>query len=244
MNIIKPLPGTLPMPGRPLADAAGHWPMNSLGDKIIDLSGNGNPGTLQGTAPSWTSGKFGSAILLPGTDEFVNLGAMSILAGVDSLTVSALVYSAVGQGGGNIFTDTRGRWFGRVSMGWHSGFDWMLFRVHNSEGTTDSVTALGLAANTWYHFVGVWDGATIRIYVNGVLQPDIGILTGVTHSASYGACIGCGYYNDVYSGFWNGLIARVMVLRRGLTASEVASLYRELFCMFPEQIMPEFGIAA
>ena len=68
MHILKPLPGILQKTGHILADSIALWPMNSLGNRIFDLSGRGQTGILQ-PGTSWTpgtSGRHGPAVEFDG----------------------------------------------------------------------------------------------------------------------------------------------------------------------------------
>ena len=84
---MKPPPSARLIRGQHSAQGLiGAWTMAENGGNIVsDLSGNANTGTIGGTAPSWTAGKFGSAIYLPGTNESIHfgnpiaLGAMTIV---------------------------------------------------------------------------------------------------------------------------------------------------------------------
>ncbi len=60
----------------PLAkNLIGYWVCNDgTGKKVWDYSGNGNQGTLEGTAPAWTAGGKGWAVNFPGTDERIDCG--------------------------------------------------------------------------------------------------------------------------------------------------------------------------
>jgi hypothetical protein len=37
-----------------------------------------------------------------------------------------------------------------------------------------------IATNTWYHVAGTWDGATLRVYVNGNLESAVTYGAGIT----------------------------------------------------------------
>ena len=60
----------------PLAkNLIGYWVCNDgTGKKVWDYSGNGNQGTLEGTAPTWTAGGKGWAVNFPGTNERLDCG--------------------------------------------------------------------------------------------------------------------------------------------------------------------------
>ncbi len=60
----------------PLAkNLIGYWVCNDgTGKKVWDYSGNGNQGTLEGTAPTWIAGGKGWAVNLPGTNERIDCG--------------------------------------------------------------------------------------------------------------------------------------------------------------------------
>ena len=94
MPQLKPTRGICLNRSHPLSRGlVGLWLFNEgSGNKVFDLSGNGNTGTLQGTTPSWTSGKYGSAVLLPGTDEYINCGSKAIFDNIPVKTVVIWVY--------------------------------------------------------------------------------------------------------------------------------------------------------
>ncbi|MHA1302132.1 MAG: LamG domain-containing protein [Candidatus Heimdallarchaeaceae archaeon] len=53
----------------------GYWPMDEPnGATVFDMSGEGNDGTLEGTAPTRVTGKVKKCINFPGTDERVDCG--------------------------------------------------------------------------------------------------------------------------------------------------------------------------
>ena len=70
-----------------------------------------------------------------------------------------------------------------------------MLRAHRNAGSTTSYLDVytTLAANTWYHFVQVFDGTDLYIYVNGQLLSKGPGLTGAASNASYSALIGRGW---------------------------------------------------
>ena len=63
-----------------MADLGGAWLFDEEDAELIeDISGNENHGAVFGK-PRWEEGKFGSAILLNGANEYINCGAPESLA--------------------------------------------------------------------------------------------------------------------------------------------------------------------
>jgi prepilin-type N-terminal cleavage/methylation domain-containing protein len=72
--------------------------------------------------------------------------------------------------------------------------------------------------NVWYHIVGTWDGAHIRLFANGV---DIGNptpLTGSILTTTNTLKIGRHY---AIASFFNGIICEVAIFNRALSAEEI-----------------------
>jgi len=97
------------------------------------------------------------------------------------------------------------------------------FQVHST--TTNSNYALGSPSDwgpdAWYHVAGVWEGDTIKVYVNGVLVGD---------SAASGTPLTDGnvlHFGDNTAGAaeWRGVIDEVRISNRALTATEIAANY-------------------
>ena len=77
-------------------------------------------------------------------------------------------------------------------------------------------------ANTWYHLAGVFDGASLKLYVNGALQDTKPFATAWKGSGS--TAIGRGFYNGARADFWPGLIDDVRVYSVALSAAEILAL--------------------
>jgi len=78
-----------------------------------------------------------------------------------------------------------------------------------------------LATNTWYHVAATWDGASVRIYVNGVLDS-----TPTARSAPIGTDTRAVYLGGRtgFTDITNGTVNKVRFYSRALTAQEIAAL--------------------
>lgn len=102
------------------------------------------------------------------------------------------------------------------------------FRVYNGSAATTITDANGapdITANTWYHVAGVYDGANITIYVNGV--PTSTTTGTVVYRANTNAPtrIGAGTPETAPSLFFPGLIDNVAVFNSALSASQINAHY-------------------
>lgn len=87
-----------------------------------------------------------------------------------------------------------------------------------------AVSPAGLAANTWHHVTGTYDGTTLRLYLNGVLvasQASSGSIGNAT-APTFG--IGT-YDHGSYGSWYYGGLDEVAIWNRELTADEISSLY-------------------
>jgi hypothetical protein len=76
--------------------------------------------------------------------------------------------------------------------------------------------------NTWHHFAGVYDGTTVKYYLDGVLQGSGNYVSGVTFGTTnffLGSSAGNG------SNFYEGLTDDITMYSRALSAEEVKYLY-------------------
>jgi hypothetical protein len=77
-------------------------------------------------------------------------------------------------------------------------------------------------AGTWYHLVGVYDGANLKLYLNGVLQQTVPYANAWVGAGT--TAIGRSRYAGVNADFWPGLIDDVRIYSRALTDGDVAAL--------------------
>jgi len=167
-----------------------------------------------------SSGHSGNAISLSGVDEEVDCGeGDGITEGVSELTVSGWVYKRSG--------DTTRAGIGIQSGVWNlagRGADqYWDFSILTSGGTglADSGGAgSGMNFDTWTHLAGVYDGTTVKLYVDGVPEPLIGSTTGNTVSSANNIKLGIGAYGSTI----DGQIDEVKIWNRALSANEVCSL--------------------
>ncbi|OGY28241.1 MAG: hypothetical protein A2802_02725 [Candidatus Woykebacteria bacterium RIFCSPHIGHO2_01_FULL_43_29] len=89
------------------------------------------------------------------------------------------------------------------------------------DGGTSSITKP--VANTWYLVVGVYDGATSKLYVNGVLEGSASFTAGIFNNA---ADFKLGCYSACSSGVnFRGIIDEPFVTTTALTAAQTRQMY-------------------
>lgn len=178
MWIQKPPPGTPLMPGHPHLDGLAGWWLfqEGSGDKVFDLSGKGNTGTLGGfdfpstVASGWNPGPAGRALIFDGTDDEINCGSGDSFDITNSISVMVWVRPDSAIDNKKIIARTRNNndeGFELFSHGDNTfGFD-----ISNTAGfgNNDRInTDLTFIIGQWYHVAGVWDGTNIKIFFNGI----------------------------------------------------------------------------
>jgi GH35 family endo-1,4-beta-xylanase len=191
----------------------GHWNFDEgSGTAASDSSGNGNSGTLQPGA-SWAAGIVGpGAVALTGaSDSFVNIPEAVVDTQQSYIVAAWVKLNAL---------DT---WQTAVSIDGvnNSGF-YLQWRIDTGKFaftvTSADVPNPGgayVSAQTaptigvWYHLVGVFDGTSIKLYVNGELQ---GVQPYSSSWTAHGAtAIGRAKYNGSNVDFFNGQIDDVRI---------------------------------
>ncbi len=206
--------------------------MNWGANKVLDRSGQGNDGTLFGmsTTSSPTNGKLGQALKFRGVSSgtYVNLGTSATLTPVN-FAVSAWVNAGSGTytgGYGYVYSNARdcctaGQ--NGINVFFTSG---ILYAVIWNGGSAASVNSpVAVAQNSgWHHIVATYNGATLAVYVDGVLKNSASTALGVGTPATYTTNIGSmGYAPGVYT--FDGKIDDVRLYNRAITATEVKQLY-------------------
>jgi len=229
--ILKPRPFRKPNLGLPISRGlVGLWLFNEgSGNKVADLSGNGNIGTFGAgtTSPIWTPGKFGSGIWFDADDDVINVVENGTLNLGSDVTIFAWVYITSTAVSGTIIG--RYHWNEGGYELYYTTQPRLRFRINNGVQVYDSCFLAGApATNTWLFIVGTFDGSTMKLYQNGILVKSVGSVS-MSQSASATFNIGRG---GPFTNTMAGSINYGGVYNRALSASEIVSLDRKPFCMF------------
>ena len=192
----------------------GAWSFNEgSGTTIRDGSGRGNSGTI--TGPTWTqSGKYGAALSFDGTNDYATVPDAASLDLRSSMTLEAWVRPT-------------------ASSGWRTALlketaDGLAYSLYSASGTnrpsawldgTSSFGSSALALNAWSHLSATYDGARLKVYVNGVLRADRAVSLPAPTSNQPLKIGG----NAVWGEFFRGQIDEVRIYDRALTAAEITA---------------------
>lgn len=186
----------------------------NAGGTVADASGTGNPGTISGA--TWTtSGLFGNALTFDGVNDLVTVADSASLDLTTALTVEAWIYPTTTTGvrdvlikegaGVDIYNLYARNWAGRPEANVFVG------------GTNRTAEGATLAANTWTHLAGTYDGSVVTLFINGVAAAATSVSGAIP--ASTGALRIGG--NSLWGEYFQGRIDEVRVYNRALTPAEV-----------------------
>jgi hypothetical protein len=208
---------------QPPAGLAGWWA--GEGNAYDSLCANN--GTFQGV-PTFGAGTVGQAFDLDGTSRYVDVGNGVGLSPTAAITVEGWIYPRLPldpvaapvlkkAGGGGYWGQDNGY---SLELAGSSSIRFWLF-LDGGRGWTASASA-PLSANWWSHVAGVYDGASISVYVNGVLVGPATAASGQIVSSAHNLQIGHDPSNPRY---FNGLIDEASLYNRALSASEIHDIY-------------------
>ena len=209
---------TPPPPSGPTAE----WTLTQAsvsGATVADASGNGNAGTL--VNGPLTFGAMGANF---NGQQYVD-STLTVTSSVLTVSVwfnAANLSNANPRLVANSHTDGDAKGFQLMfNSGGASGF----FDVGNGTAEGRASWSQQLAAGTWYHYVGVYDGATVSAYLNGV-QVATAAFAGGAIAAGAGPDINIAR-NPAYAGdYLIGAIYDVRIYEQALSAAQVLALYQ------------------
>ncbi len=184
-----------------------YYPFNGNANEI---TGKSPDGVVQGATPT--------------TDRFGNANAAYYFDGSDDrITVAKDEFTTTNQ-------ISVALWFRKGDVGSTDYFmmcsDFGMFTSNGNSGMAISLPSTNSAKGAynqgeWNHLVGIYDGNTIRTYLNNQLvdtQQWAGTISDPQRDLTFGAF-------SAVNEFWQGEIDEVFIYNRALTASEVAQLY-------------------
>jgi hypothetical protein len=143
------------------------------GDKVQDISMNGNHGTLNNFAfpptvtSGWNPGYKGVGVNSDGVNDYIDCGNNPVLMPSDGLTVSMIIKPAI-QSGGSMHIISK-----RTAA---TGYYMYMGSVANPSvgfivkigGVSKNVSSADLVVDNWYTVSCTHDKKTLRMYVDGV----------------------------------------------------------------------------
>ncbi len=237
MPQLKPTRGIRLNKSHPLARGlVGCWLFNEgSGNKVFDLSGNGNTGTFQSTT-SWSSGKFGPAIVLNGSSDYIQISDSSIFDFPDEFSISVWVNASVLNADKSVLM--------RYNTSSKNGYGLFIqdspnvweFAVYVG-GSADIARSDSAPTSGWHHLVGVRTvTGSLILYLDGIRQATTGSMSGAIDAASD---LLIGRRSHQADRYFSGLVDVPAIFNRALSVSEITQLYREPFCMFERAWIPK-----
>ncbi|MCW5844141.1 MAG: tandem-95 repeat protein, partial [Caldilinea sp.] len=207
------------------------WPMEENGGPaLIDGSGNLNDAALYGT-PAWVAGKVGSyALDINGTSQYAlaadddtldPTGPLSLIAWIrpEQYATQDIIKKATNGG-------TNGYELSLATTKADASSRKVFFRINQvTSGDTyriNSATEYPIDGS-WMHVAATFDGTTMRLYINSVLESSMELPAGTTIAAN-NLPVGIGAQSDGQRWFM-GWLDEARIYSRALSLEEIQDLY-------------------
>jgi len=210
----------------PTSGLVGWWPFNG---NAQDGSGNGNNGSLQ-NGVSITSDRLSnsnSAYDFDGINDQIEVSNSSSISPNQYVSVNVWIYPRAYED--NKHCVSKGshinltyRSFGILGPESNSKAKFFVSNGTNEQGISTFTT---LSLNQWHQITGVYDGSSLKIYVNGALDNQLNF-TGLINQNSEPLLFGSHKYYS-FSDYWfNGKLDDIGIWNRALTPQEITNLYQ------------------
>ena len=197
-----------------------YWKFDGGSTGLADFSGLGNNGVVTGTT-SFVPGKIGNAFSFNGVTYMVST-APSLSTSFSIVGWANLPATASGDLPKELVSnDVENNYFLRVDP--NSESPNRLAGFVKVGGTPEPRVTYTYLPNTWFHFALTWDGTTLKLYINGVLQSQqtrSGILSGSGTSIGIGGATGG--VNLLKSG---SLLDDIRIYNKALSSTEVSTIF-------------------
>jgi hypothetical protein len=203
-----------------------HWKLDERsGNRAADASGHAHHGTVVGA--TWAAGRRDGALAFDGADDRVECGTWDVAG--SAMTLAAWIKPAAD------FVDNDARIISKAVGNQEQDHWWMLstatvdgerrLRVRLKAGgsTTTLIARSGrLALGMWTHVAASYDGASLRLFVNGVETDSVPKTGTLDAGASAAVWIGANPLTG-YAPF-RGLIDDVRIYDTAMAATDIAAV--------------------
>ena len=227
----------------------GYWPFDDAsGTRAKDSSGYGNNGNLLGDA-AWGTGFLHGCLALDGQSGYVQVPSTPNLEQVtNAVTICAwvkfgtnIVHTAgdMQDVARKVISETNNpapySAYDLVVQDFGSGTFKARMGVTRASDSTRGTSDWGSAHTygSWCHLAGVYDGSTVQIYVNGILESSVAF-SGAVLQVAQPLCLG--RYGTVGEAV-DGLMDDLRLYNRALSAAEIQTLYSATSPAAPSGLM-------
>jgi hypothetical protein len=196
-----------------------YWRLGETSGTAASDSRGSNNGTYTGgftlNQGGALTGDSNPSVAVNGSTGYVNVPNASNLSPSSALSVEAWVYPTVGTS----------------TQRWVSKFNQYTLRLMSTQkaqlelgigaGFPSVTDSSNLSLNTWHHVVGTYDGATMKLYVDGSQKASAAQTGAVTQSSNALTLSSLSGSSE----FFNGRLDEVAIYNRALSATEVQTHY-------------------
>jgi len=210
----------------PIPEFVSYWKFDEGIETYALDSVDANDGTVYGA--TWTTGKMGGALSFDGVDDYILIPRSLSLEPSSNITLGCWINANVQSDGAIIGKLLSDNFYYSYILSISNGK--LTFGVCNDEADCSPSVEFDYTTyyNSWHHIVGTYDGASAKLYVDGLL----------VSSGNYDKNIG--YSNapvhigiirfppDNPNGIWgpfNGIIDEVAIYNRALSEKEIQQYY-------------------
>ena len=205
----------------------GMWLFNEgRGNKVEDSSGTGNDATIEGGA-KWVDGKFGKALSLDGSDDYVEVAHDdSLMIGAEHTIALWFKLDQAPAAGMAVVTKDD----------WAPGFWWDGGRIrhhtHDPGATLHFIDAVWKPDTAWHHVAVTWDGEEFGVYLDadqigsGVTTPNLGRNALTDKPLLIGIYLATGQHGQ-WGAFFGGIIDDVAVFNAALSDDDIETMMDE-----------------
>lgn len=183
---------------------ASYQMTDGSGSSLTDNSGNGNNATLS-AGTSWVASPVtfaGNALAFDGTNDNVQVPHHTSHEISTAITLEAWIYATSSSSVQDVITNSNntintGYAFPRTDDGWSHVSYWL-----HIGGIWRTMTAAYPSLNSWHHLAATYDGANMKIYIDGLLagtQAQTGTITTNSNLLSLGNQPGFAEYFGGYA---------------------------------------------